>query len=101
MKKIPFIKNNKVGFILGGILGAIMPLIFFILWGLGLHSDTYSIFPDSIFLMGYMLTKNILPPMQVGIFSIRLIIGLILNFIYLGLIGAYIQKLIKSKFSRK
>ena len=100
MMLVDFIKKNKVGFISGGILGVLMPFIFFILWGLGLHKDTYSGFLDYSLLLGYIVSKKLIPGINMGLINVSVIVYTVSNFIYLSLIGAMIQNsifLIKQK----
>jgi hypothetical protein len=97
MNPYNFIKENKIGFILGGVLGAIMPFIFFILWGLGLHQDTYSSILDYLFLLGYIIPNKFIPQIQVGLINIKTIICLVFNVLYLGFVGLVFEKIIKRK----
>ena len=97
---IKFVKTNKIGFLIGGFLGTIMPLVILVLFLLGLHKGDYTSFSflDYILAPGYILSIKFIPaiPIRIGL-GINIILGALFNFLYLGFIGAYIQKILKSK----
>ncbi len=91
-----YIKTYWKGFLIGSVIGAIIPFIVFILTMIGLHGSNYS-FLDYIFLLGYLTSKSIVPSIKIGLVELRLILDILLNALYVGIIGILIQKLMFKK----
>ncbi|MEK6862270.1 MAG: hypothetical protein AABY07_09985 [Nanoarchaeota archaeon] len=72
-----------------------MPIIFFLLWVFGLANDTYSSLIDYIFMLGYIISNKLIPPLQIGLINFRIVISILLNSLYTGFIGGFIEYLIK------
>ena len=91
-----YIKTYWRGFLIGAVIGVIIPFVIFILTLIGLHGSNYSIV-DYIFLLGYLLSKNFIPSIKLGLVELRLILDLVLNALYIGIIGVLIEKFVFSK----
>ena len=94
-----FVKRYWKGFCVGGIFGLFLPLIIFLLTIIGIHGSNYSIL-DYFFILGYIVSSKIFPSMKLGLVNLRIIVDIIVNAMYWGLIGILIEKyLLKRKNS--
>jgi hypothetical protein len=86
-----FIKKYWKGLCIGGIFGLFIPLFIFLLTISGIHGSNYSLL-DYFFILGYIVSSKIFPSMNFGLVNLRIIVDIILNAMYWGLIGILIEK---------